>query len=69
MFLYTIYLINKRYSSVLVGDVALLHTTDEMIFTDKISPICLPSAENSLVAGDICINSGWGKLGIFEVLF
>ena len=73
MFLYTIYIINKHYSVVLVGDVALLHTTEEIIFTDNISPICLPSEENSPVAGDICINSGWGSLGIqkfsIKVLF
>ena len=69
MFLYTIYLINKHYSVVLVGDVALLHTTEEIIFTDNISPICLPSEENSPVAGDICINSGWGKLGNLDVFY
>ena len=69
MFLYTIYLINKRYSSVLVGDVALLHTMEVIIFTDKVSPICLPSAENSPVAGDICINSGWGTLGNLDLVF
>ena len=40
-----------------------------MIFTDKISPICLPSEENSPVAGDICINSGWGTLGNLDLVF
>ena len=69
MFLYTIYLINKHYSVVLVGDIALLHTTEEIIFTDNISPICLPSEENTPVAGDICINSGWGTLGILKVFY
>ena len=39
------------------------------MFTDNISPICLPSAENSPVAGDICINTGWGALGNLDLLF
>ena len=64
-----IWLKNKYYSVIKVGDIALLHTTEEIIFTDKISPICLPSEENSPVAGDICINSGWGILGILEVFY
>ena len=52
-----------------MADVALLHTTKEIIFTDKISPICLPSEENSPVAGDICINSGWGRLGNLDLFY
>ena len=56
-------------SHIFEGDVALLHTTEEIIFTDKVSLICLPSEENSPVAGDICINSGWGRLGILEVFY
>ena len=56
-------------SHIFEGDVALLHTTEEIIFTDNISPICIPSEENSPVAGDVCINSGWGSLGNFDVLY
>ena len=68
MSLYVVYVKNKHYSVIKVGDIALLHTTKEIIFTDNVSPICLPSEENSPVAGDICINSGWGTLGNLNVL-
>ena len=40
-----------------------MHTTEKLTFTDDILPICLPAEENLPVAGDICINTGWGELG------
>jgi len=42
------------------NDIALLHLSEDAIFSDKIVPACLPSDASKTYAGELAIVSGWG---------
>jgi len=45
----------------LSNDIAIITLPDELEFTDYISPICLPTAEDKVDPGDLVTIIGWGK--------
>ncbi|CAL1527992.1 unnamed protein product [Lymnaea stagnalis] len=42
------------------NDIALLVLAQPLTFSDVIQPICLPTAEQGVTAGEICLLAGWG---------
>ncbi|KAG8504984.1 Chymotrypsinogen 2, partial [Galemys pyrenaicus] len=42
-------------------DIALLKLATPAHFSEIVSPVCLPSAEDIFPAGSLCVTTGWGK--------
>jgi len=42
------------------NDIALLHLSEDAVFSDRIAPACLPSTTTNTYAGEQAIVSGWG---------
>uniref|UniRef100_A0A8C9ATV1 Hepsin n=1 Tax=Prolemur simus TaxID=1328070 RepID=A0A8C9ATV1_PROSS len=43
------------------NDIALVHLSSPLPFTEYIQPVCLPAAGQALVDGKICTVTGWGN--------
>lgn len=50
-------------ASAISNDISLLRTSEDIIFTDFIQPIALPTHDTS--DGIVAIGSGWGGTSIF----
>ncbi|VDO96836.1 unnamed protein product [Soboliphyme baturini] len=43
-----------------VGDMAILHLSSPIIFTNDVMPVCLPKDKQDVFVGEKCIVAGWG---------
>ncbi|XP_037374001.1 chymotrypsinogen 2-like [Talpa occidentalis] len=49
---------NKHNSS---NDITLVKLATPARFSSIVSPVCLPSAQDSFTAGSLCVTTGWGR--------
>ena len=53
--------VHPKYSpSTLENDIALVKLSAPVVFTDEVSPICLPTRQTRV--GEVCVAIGWGRL-------
>ncbi len=53
--------VHPKYSpSTLENDIALVKLSAPVVFTDEVSPICLPTRQTRV--GEVCVAIGWGDL-------
>ena len=43
-------------------DIALLHLSEAVTYSDAVNPICLPKAARNFPAGKRCFVTGWGQI-------
>merc|ERR1739838_539871 len=56
-------IIHSSYKSTASGyDIALLHTTEDIVFNDNVRAVCLPSDDALFDSSDVCVAVGWGRL-------
>ena len=47
-----------------VNDLAIVKLLEPLTFDENVQPMCLPSEDFEPVSGQICYDSGWGKMQI-----
>ncbi|XP_008821183.1 chymotrypsinogen B [Nannospalax galili] len=53
---------NPKFSMLTVrNDITLLKLAKPAVFSDTVSAVCLPSADDDFPAGTLCATTGWGK--------
>ncbi|XP_045389892.1 chymotrypsinogen B2 [Lemur catta] len=53
---------NPKFSLLTVrNDITLLKLATPAQFSETVSPVCLPSADDDFPAGSPCVTTGWGK--------
>lgn len=45
------------------NDIALLKLRRPIIYSDQVSPVCLPEQNNDVTPGTVCTVTGWGNPG------
>ena len=63
------YIVHKDYRAgeSIDNDIALVELEDDVVFTDHVSPICLPTTDAS--DETICFTTGWGNTSKYISLF
>ncbi|MBW02083.1 Chymotrypsinogen B2, partial [Eschrichtius robustus] len=53
---------NPKFNMLTVrNDITLLKLATPARFSETVSPVCLPSANDDFPAGMLCVTTGWGK--------
>ncbi|XP_059141387.1 trypsin-1-like [Physella acuta] len=55
-------ILHDNFDNVSVAnDIALLLLEEPLVFSDVIRPVCLPTADQGVTEGEVCVMAGWGS--------
>jgi len=55
-------IIHNEYEGLAHADIALLHTTEPIVYNSRVNPVCTANQDDSVLENEVCVAVGWGRL-------